>query len=67
MSDWHECAGSFTMRHARIPAELAEEFTARVMDLAMEFTRLPRGGSREYAFLAGVFPTKRPVAPEDPS
>ncbi len=66
MSDWHECAGGFTMRHARIPAELADEFTARVMDLAMEFTRLPRGGSREYAFLAGVFPTKRPVAPEDP-
>ncbi len=35
------------------------------MALANEFTRLPRGGSREYAFLAGVFPTIRPVAPED--
>jgi DNA-binding transcriptional ArsR family regulator len=58
-------SGGFTLRHARIPAELADEFTARVMDLALEFTRLPRGGSREYAFLAGVFPTKRPVAPED--
>jgi DNA-binding transcriptional ArsR family regulator len=65
MSDWHECAGGFTLRHARIPAELVDEFTARVMDLATEFTRLPRGGTREYAFLAGVFPTKRPVAPED--
>lgn len=56
-------AGGFTLRHARIPAELANEFTERVMELAMEFTRLPRGGDREYAFLAGVFATKRPVAP----
>jgi DNA-binding transcriptional ArsR family regulator len=61
-----ECAGGFTMRHARIPAELANEFAERVMALATEFTRLPRGGTREYAFLAGVFPTIRPVAPEDP-
>lgn len=58
-------SGGFTMRHARIPAELAEEFTQRVMNLATEFTRLPRGGNREYAFLAGVFPTTRPVAPKD--
>jgi DNA-binding transcriptional ArsR family regulator len=61
-----ECAGGFTMRHARIPADLANEFAERVMALATEFTRLPRGGTREYAFLAGVFPTIRPVAPEDP-
>jgi DNA-binding transcriptional ArsR family regulator len=58
--------GGFTLRHARIPAELAKEFTERVMELATEFTRLPRGGTREYAFLAGVFPTIRPVAPKDP-
>ena len=58
--------GGFTLRHARIPIELAQEFTERVMALAMEFTRLPRGGTREYAFLAGVFPTTRPVAPKDP-
>ncbi len=44
LSDWHECAGGFTLRHARIPAELADEFTDRVMELATEFTRLPRGG-----------------------
>jgi DNA-binding transcriptional ArsR family regulator len=62
-----ECgaAGGFTLRHARIPADLANEFTQRVMDLASEFTRLPRGGTREYAFLAGVFATKRPVAPKE--
>jgi DNA-binding transcriptional ArsR family regulator len=67
MSDWDdECAGGFTLRHARIPTDSVKEFTERVMALATEFTRLPRGGSREYAFLAGVFPTIRPVAPEDP-
>lgn len=60
------CAGGFTLRHARIPAELADEFAERVMALAAEFTRLPRSGDREFAFLAGVFPTIRPVAPEDP-
>jgi DNA-binding transcriptional ArsR family regulator len=65
LSDQH-CAGGFTMRHARIPAELANEFAERIMALATEFTRLPRSGDREYAFLAGVFPTIRPVAPEDP-
>ena len=59
------CAGGFTLRHARIPAELANEFAERILALATEFTRLPRGGTREYAFLAGVFPTKRPVAPPE--
>lgn len=67
LSAGNEDTGGFTLRHARIPAELAQEFTERVMALANEFTRLPRGGTREYAFLAGVFPTIRPVAPEDPA
>jgi DNA-binding transcriptional ArsR family regulator len=66
LSAWKEELGGFTLRHARIPADSVKEFTERVMALATEFTRLPRGGSREYAFLAGVFPTIRPVAPEDP-
>ena len=34
------------------------------MALAVEFTRLPRGGSKDYAFYVGVFPTNRPVAPD---
>jgi DNA-binding transcriptional ArsR family regulator len=59
-------SGGFTLRHARIPAELAAEFTERIMALAIEFTKLPRDGTREFAFLAGVFPTNRPVAPKDP-
>jgi DNA-binding transcriptional ArsR family regulator len=65
MTDGGEPVGGFTLRHARIPAELVNEFTERVMALAAEFTRLPRGGTREYAFLAGVFATNRPVAPKD--
>ena len=64
LSDPHS-AGGFTFRHARIPAELADEFAQRLMALATEFTRLPRGGTREFAFLAGVFPPTRPVVPEE--
>ena len=56
-------AGGFTMRHARVPSERVAEFTERVMALAVEFTRLPRAGEVEYAFIAGVFPTNRRVAP----
>jgi DNA-binding transcriptional ArsR family regulator len=65
LSDGYHSTGGFTLRHARIPADLVREFTERVMALATEFTRLPRGGDREYAFLAGVFPTNRPVAAKD--
>jgi DNA-binding transcriptional ArsR family regulator len=53
----------FTMRSVRIPDEVAGEFCDRVMALALEFSRAARGGTREFAFLAGVFPTTRPVAP----
>ncbi len=55
--------GTFTMRSVRIPDELAEEFVRRLGALALEFSRLPRGGEREYALLLGLFPTNRPVAP----
>jgi DNA-binding transcriptional ArsR family regulator len=53
----------FTMRSVRIPAELAEEFSRRLLDLALEFSGSPRGGEREFAMLLGLFPTTRPVAP----
>ena len=55
----------FTMRAVRIPDERAAEFSARMMDLAIEFSSQPRGGVREYALLLGFFPTNRPVAPKD--
>ena len=45
-------------------SRLAQEFSDRVMAMATEFTRLPRSGTREYAFYFGVFPTNRPVAPD---
>ena len=51
------------MRHARIPHERATEFAARLEELALEFSRLPRDGDREYALIVGVFPTTRPVSP----
>lgn len=54
-----EDVGTFTLRHARIPPELAKEFTERLVALTLEFTRLPRSGNREYAVLVGVFPTNR--------
>lgn len=49
----------FTLRHARIPADRAAEFWARVEDLAVEFTRLPRAGDVEHGFVAGVYRTNR--------
>jgi len=64
-SDQQTCAGGFSLRHARIPAELAQQFSDRVMEMATEFTRLPRSGTREYAFYFGVFPTNRPVSPSN--
>jgi DNA-binding transcriptional ArsR family regulator len=60
-----ELPSAFTMRSARIPNERAAAFSARVMELALEFSRMQRGGDREYAFLVGFFPTNRPVAPKD--
>jgi DNA-binding transcriptional ArsR family regulator len=58
-----EQVGGFTLRHARIAPEDAAEFHRRLMDLALEFVSHPRSGTREYALLAGIFPTTRPVAP----
>lgn len=55
--------GGFTLRRARIPAERANEFWRRCEELALEFTREPRGGDVEYAVYLGLFPTNRPVAP----
>ena len=58
-----EIGSGMTMRHARIPAARAQEFADRLMEIALEFADAPRGGDVEYALLAAVFPTTRPVAP----
>jgi DNA-binding transcriptional ArsR family regulator len=50
---------STTLRHVRIPRERAEEWERRLMDLALEFSREPRGGDQEYGLLISIFPTKR--------
>lgn len=67
MEAMDDLPSTFTMRSVRIPDELAAEFLERVTALALEFSLMPRGGTREYAFLAGFFPTNRPVAPSERS
>jgi DNA-binding transcriptional ArsR family regulator len=54
---------TFTLRHVRLDDRAAAEFAARVMDLALEFTALPRAGDTVYAFIAGVYPTTHPTLP----
>ena len=53
---------TFTMRSVRIPEAVAQEFCDRVLALALDLSRTARGGTREYALIAGLFPTTRPVA-----
>ncbi len=55
----------FTIRRVRIPKQRADEFGQRVLELAAEFTSLPRGGDVVYGFVAGVYPTDHPVLPDD--
>ncbi len=61
--DRDDGVSGFTLRHARIPAERAGEYVDRLMALALEFHAELRDGDVEYALLAGIFPTTRPVAP----
>jgi DNA-binding transcriptional ArsR family regulator len=58
-----KCGGGFTRRHARIPAEQATAFADRLMELAQEFTRLPREGDVVYGLIAGVYPTAHAILP----
>jgi DNA-binding transcriptional ArsR family regulator len=64
MQEWREPnegeAAMFTLRHARIPDERAEEFAAEVVRIAEEFAGMERGGETVYGFIAGVYPTDRP-------
>jgi len=52
------------VRHARIPRERATEFWDRVMELALEFAAIPRGGDTVYGFTAGLYPTDFPSLPD---
>ena len=60
-----DCCGGFSLRHARIPADRAAEWTRRVDELALEFAGQPRGGDTEWALIVGVFPTTNRVAPPE--
>lgn len=58
------------LRHAAIPREHLVEFRRRLLDLADQFSSLPRGGSQMFGFVAGLYPTEHPQLPEpesDPS
>lgn len=48
-----------TLRRARIPASLAEEFAARLDALSHEFIALPRSGDLEFGLLVTLYPTTR--------
>jgi DNA-binding transcriptional ArsR family regulator len=56
-------SGGFTLRHARISPEQADEFVRRVFELALEFTGLPRSGDVVFGFVAGVYPTNQATLP----
>lgn len=49
--------GGSTLRYARIPADRADEWMARLGDLADEFVAQPREGGTIHGFVAAVFPT----------
>src|SRR6476646_12074895 len=51
------------LRHARISRPHVREFWKRVLDLAAEFSQLPREGEQTYGFVAGLYPTDFPALP----
>jgi DNA-binding transcriptional ArsR family regulator len=53
-----------SLRHARIPADVAAEFWEQVDALLREFAQLPRSGETVYGFAAGLFPTDFPSLPD---
>lgn len=52
------------VRHARIPAQRAEEFWQHVDAVVREFSQLPRSGDTVYGFAAGLYPTDYPTLPD---
>ena len=53
-----------TLRYVRMSEEQAVEFWERVMELAVDFAKAPRGGDRVYGLLGAVFPTDQPTLPD---
>lgn len=48
------------LRHTRIPPDQAAEFWEAVLELARQFSTLPRQGDTTYAFVAGLYPSDHP-------
>jgi DNA-binding transcriptional ArsR family regulator len=65
----HDLPGMSSVRHARIPAERAREWSERLAALVTEFAATPRGGDTVYGLIVGLYPTIRPHLrdPEDAS
>jgi len=53
-----------TLRYVRMSEEQAVEFWERVLGLAVEFAKAPRGGDQVYGLLGAVFPTDEPTLPD---
>ena len=53
-----------TLRYVRMSEEQAFEFWERVLELAVEFAKAPRGGDRVFGLLGAVFPTDEPTLPD---
>lgn len=53
-----------TVRYARIPEDRADEWVARLTELAQEFTAEERGGDTTYGLLLAMYPTDRPHLPD---
>ncbi len=51
------------LRHAHIPEDRVAPFWAKVMELFVEFSEIPRTGTRSYGFVAGLYPTQHPQLP----
>ena len=59
-------ADFMTLRHARVPASKAEEFTRRLLELADEFADLESvPGEKVYGLIAGTYLTDLPELPEE--
>lgn len=53
-----------TLRHARIAPEHADAFFERIVQLADEFTKLPRSGDTVFGLIAAVYRTEHPTLQE---
>jgi DNA-binding transcriptional ArsR family regulator len=53
-----------TTRHVRIPAEVADGFWERVVELAQDFSKLPRSGDDVHGFVAAIYRADRGKLPQ---